>query len=116
MANVNAIVSIAVDNDAMAENHSPEERRQGLRMIEALIFASSEPVAANELASRLPGFCANCRRISPIVASILFRLPGNGRFVRPETCPSFSAVKRSRRKNYHAPRSRSLPLLPIINR
>jgi segregation and condensation protein B len=54
MANVNAIVSIAVDNDAMAENHSPEERRQGLRMIEALIFASSEPVAANELASRLP--------------------------------------------------------------
>jgi segregation and condensation protein B len=54
MANVNAIVSIAVDNDAMAENHSPEERRQGLRMIEALIFASAEPVAANELASRLP--------------------------------------------------------------
>ena len=57
MANLNAIVSIAVDNDARAEDHSPEERRQGLRMIEALIFASAEPIAAADLASRLPEGC-----------------------------------------------------------
>lgn len=54
MANPSAIVSIAVDNDAKAENHSPEERRQGLRMVEAMIFASAEPILAAELASRLP--------------------------------------------------------------
>jgi segregation and condensation protein B len=54
MANPNAIVSIAVDNDAKAENHSPEERRQRLRMVEALIFASAEPIAAGELINRLP--------------------------------------------------------------
>jgi segregation and condensation protein B len=55
MANSSAaIVTIAVDNDATAENASPEERRQGLRMIEALIFASTEPVSADDLAARLP--------------------------------------------------------------
>lgn len=54
MANPNAIVSIAVDNDAKAENHTPEEWRLRLRMVEALIFASSEPVAAADLANRLP--------------------------------------------------------------
>ena len=54
MANPSAIVSIAVDNDAKAENHSPEERRQGLRMVEAMIFASAEPISAAELAGRLP--------------------------------------------------------------
>jgi segregation and condensation protein B len=54
MANPNAIVTIAVDNDAKAENLSPEEWRLRLRMVEALIYASSEPVAAAELASRLP--------------------------------------------------------------
>jgi len=54
MANPNAIVSIAVDNDAKAENHTREEWRLRLRMVEALIFASSEPVAAAELANRLP--------------------------------------------------------------
>jgi segregation and condensation protein B len=55
MANPSAaIVTIAVDNDATAENASPEERRQGLRMVEALIFASAEPVSADDLAARLP--------------------------------------------------------------
>ena len=54
MANPNAIVSIAVDNDAKAENLSPEERRQGLRMVEALIYASADPVSAEQLAGRLP--------------------------------------------------------------
>ena len=54
MANPNAVVSIAVDNDARAENHAPEERRLRVRMVEALIFASSEPVAAADLAGRLP--------------------------------------------------------------
>jgi segregation and condensation protein B len=54
MANSNAVVSIAVDNDAKAGNQSPEERRQGLRMVEALIFASAEPVSAQDLAARLP--------------------------------------------------------------
>jgi segregation and condensation protein B len=54
MANSNAVVSIAVDNDAKAVSQSPEERRQGLRMVEALIFASAEPVSAEDLAARLP--------------------------------------------------------------
>jgi segregation and condensation protein B len=54
MANSNAVVSIAVDNDAKAGSQSPEERRAGLRMVEALIFASAEPVSAEDLAARLP--------------------------------------------------------------
>ncbi len=54
MANSKAVVSIAVDNDAKAESQSPDERRQGLRMVEALIFASAEPVSAEDLAARLP--------------------------------------------------------------
>jgi segregation and condensation protein B len=54
MANAKASVSIAVDNDASPTNFSPEERRQGLRMVEALLFASAEPVSAEELADRLP--------------------------------------------------------------
>jgi segregation and condensation protein B len=45
---------IAVDNDANAANQSPEDWRQNLRMVEALLFASAEPVAAEDLASRLP--------------------------------------------------------------
>jgi segregation and condensation protein B len=32
---------------------SPEDIRQGLRMVEALLFAAAEPVAAEELAARL---------------------------------------------------------------
>jgi segregation and condensation protein B len=47
-------VVIAVDNDATAMNQSPEERRQDLRMIEALLFASAEPLSADVIASRLP--------------------------------------------------------------
>jgi segregation and condensation protein B len=47
-------MSIAVDNDAKAGNQSQEERRQGMRMVEALVFASAEPVSAEDLASRLP--------------------------------------------------------------
>ena len=52
MANPN--VALAVDNDAAAEGRSPEERRQAGRMIEALLFASAEPLSADELAARLP--------------------------------------------------------------
>jgi segregation and condensation protein B len=54
MANSSAAVAIAVDNDANATNFSPEERRQGIRMIEALLFASAEPLSAEDLAARLP--------------------------------------------------------------
>jgi segregation and condensation protein B len=54
MANANAVVSIAVDNDANAGSQTPEERHQTLRMIEALIFASAEPLSAQDLAARLP--------------------------------------------------------------
>ena len=54
MANSNAAVVIAVDNDAMAEKQSPEERRQALRMIEAVLFAAAEPLSADGLAARLP--------------------------------------------------------------
>jgi segregation and condensation protein B len=45
---------IAVDNDANAPNVSPEDWRQNLRMVEALVFASAEPVAIEEIAARLP--------------------------------------------------------------
>lgn len=54
MASSNAAFVIAVDNDATAENTTPEEHRQGLRMIEALLFASAEPLSAADLAGRLP--------------------------------------------------------------
>jgi segregation and condensation protein B len=47
-------VVIAVDNDATAMNQSPEERRQNLRMVEALLFASAEPLSADAIAGRLP--------------------------------------------------------------
>ncbi len=53
MAN-SAAVMIAVDNDADAARQSPEDWRQNLRMVEALLFASAEPVAAEDLAARLP--------------------------------------------------------------
>jgi segregation and condensation protein B len=45
---------IAVDNDANAADQSPEVWQQNLRMVEALVFASAEPVAAEDLAGRLP--------------------------------------------------------------
>jgi segregation and condensation protein B len=54
MANSKAVVTIAVDNDAAATNQTADERRQGLRMVEALLFASAEPVSADALAGRLP--------------------------------------------------------------
>jgi segregation and condensation protein B len=54
MANYSAAVVIAVDNDATAMNQSPEERRQNLRMVEALLFASAEPLSADAIAGRLP--------------------------------------------------------------
>jgi segregation and condensation protein B len=54
MANSSAAVVIAVDNDATAMNQSPEERRQNLRMVEALLFASAEPLSADAIAGRLP--------------------------------------------------------------
>jgi segregation and condensation protein B len=54
MANSNAAVAIAVDNDASAMNHTPEERAQNMRMVEALVFASSEPLSAADIAARLP--------------------------------------------------------------
>jgi segregation and condensation protein B len=54
MANASAAVMIAVDNDANAAGQSPEDRRQNLRMVEALVFASGEPLSAEEIAGRLP--------------------------------------------------------------
>jgi segregation and condensation protein B len=45
---------IAVDNDANAANQSPEDWHQNLRMAEALLFASAEPVDPADLAARLP--------------------------------------------------------------
>ena len=54
MANSSAAVVIAIDNDATAMSQSPEERRQNLRMVEALLFASAEPLSAAEIAGRLP--------------------------------------------------------------
>jgi segregation and condensation protein B len=54
MANSSAAVMIAVDNDANAANQSPEDWQQNLRMAEALLFASAEPVDPADLAGRLP--------------------------------------------------------------
>ncbi len=54
MANSSAAVAIAVDNDATAMSQSPEDHRQNLRMVEALLFASAEPLSAAEIAGRLP--------------------------------------------------------------
>jgi segregation and condensation protein B len=54
MANSKAAVVIAIDNDAMAEKQAPEDRRQALRMVEAILFASAEPQSADDLAARLP--------------------------------------------------------------
>jgi len=54
MANSNAAVAIAVDNDASAMNQTPEERAQNLRMVEALVFASAEPLSSADIAARLP--------------------------------------------------------------
>ena len=54
MANASAAVMIAVDNDANAPSASPEDWRQNLRMVEALVFASAEPVASEDIAARLP--------------------------------------------------------------
>jgi segregation and condensation protein B len=58
---------IAIDNDASepapelpeavrpeSVDRAPEDRRENLRMIEALVFASAEPLSAEELATRLP--------------------------------------------------------------
>jgi segregation and condensation protein B len=54
MASAKPAVVIAVDNDAAAGRQTPEERRQTLRMAEALLFASAEPLSAPDLAARLP--------------------------------------------------------------
>jgi segregation and condensation protein B len=54
MPNRNAAVAIAVDNDAEAPAGRANERRQNLRMVEALVFASAEPLAIEEIAARLP--------------------------------------------------------------
>jgi segregation and condensation protein B len=54
MGNASAAVMIAVDNDAKAAGESPEDRRQNLRMAEALLFASGEPLSAEAIAGRLP--------------------------------------------------------------
>ena len=54
MANANAAVMIAIDNDADASNQTPDDRRQNLRMAEALLFAADEPLSAEQIAARLP--------------------------------------------------------------
>ena len=54
MAKSNSAVVIAINNDAVAESQAPEARRQALRMVEALLFASAEPLSADELAGRMP--------------------------------------------------------------
>ena len=54
MANPNAAVAIAVDNDAAASDQSREHRGHNLRMVEALVFASGEPLSGDEIAGRLP--------------------------------------------------------------
>jgi segregation and condensation protein B len=54
MASAHAAVALAVNNDETAADQSPEERRQNLRMVEALVFAAGAPLSAEEVAGRLP--------------------------------------------------------------
>jgi segregation and condensation protein B len=54
MPSSNAAVAIAVDNDATARRETPDEHYQTARMMEALLFASAEPLSAADLAGRLP--------------------------------------------------------------
>jgi len=54
MPNASAAVMIAVDNDAAGAAQSPDAWRENLRMIEALLFASAEPLSADDLGARLP--------------------------------------------------------------
>ena len=74
MPNSSAAVMIAVDNDANAADESPQDRRQNLRMVEALLFAAGEPLSAEEIAGRLPkarispGCCMTCRKCTPSAA------------------------------------------------
>ena len=51
MANASAAVMIAVDNDASLPHVSSEDWRQNLRMVEALLFATAEPVAIEDIAA-----------------------------------------------------------------
>jgi segregation and condensation protein B len=53
-SSIATFIAIAVDNDAAAIGQTPDERRQGLRMVEALLFAAAEPLSADDLAGRLP--------------------------------------------------------------
>jgi segregation and condensation protein B len=46
--------ALAMATSATVTSLSPEDRRRALRVIEAVIFASTEPVAAETLAERLP--------------------------------------------------------------
>jgi len=54
MSNASAAIMIAVDNDAAGAAQSPQDRRENLRMVEALLFASAEPLSADDIAARLP--------------------------------------------------------------
>jgi len=54
MPNASAAVMIAVDNDAAGAAQSPNAWRENLRMAEALLFASAEPLSAADIAARLP--------------------------------------------------------------
>jgi segregation and condensation protein B len=54
MANASAAIMIAVDNDADEPELSRDSQRENLRMVEALLFAAAEPLAAEEISGRLP--------------------------------------------------------------
>jgi segregation and condensation protein B len=45
---------LSLDRHANVTSLAPQERRQHLRMLEALLFASAEPLSEAELAGRLP--------------------------------------------------------------
>ena len=68
MPNSSAAVMIAVDNDANAASQSPEDWGQNLRMVEALMFAAGEPVAAEDLAGRLPEGADNAGLLAELQA------------------------------------------------
>ena len=76
-------------------NQTPEERRQSLRMVEALLFASAEPLSADDLAGAPAGgrrrrraARASCSRPMPSAASTSCRSPASGASARRATCRS----------------------------
>jgi hypothetical protein len=74
--------------DAEEQADNPQTRPEELRLLEALLFASAEPLDQATLAKRMPDGVdsRSCRRTMPRAASIWFASPINGRSAPPAIC------------------------------